>query len=137
MSNLNMLKRQHRDVLTIINNIETLIMNDNLAVYAKDISYNLNILAGKLKMHLISEDKFLYPQLMNSNKEDVWNIAHAFNYEMGSVSESFASFVQRYNVPDKILNNKEGFIAESKIIFDIIKNRIDKEDHKLYPLIEN
>lgn len=136
MSNLNMLKRQHRDVLTIINNIETLIMNDNLAVYAKDISYNLNILAGKLKMHLISEDKFLYPQLMNSNKEDVWNIAHAFNYEMGSVSESFASFVQRYNVPDKILNNKEGFIAESKIIFDMIKNRIDKEDNKLYPLLE-
>lgn len=136
MNNLNMLKRQHREVLTIISNIETLIMNDNLAVYAKDISYNLNILAGKLKMHLISEDKFLYPQLMNSNKEDVWNIAHAFNYEMGSVSESFASFVQRYNVPDKILNNKEGFIAESKIIFDMIKNRIDKEDNKLYPLLE-
>jgi len=135
MSNLDMLKRQHKDILAVINNIEKLIANNSLDTDAKDISYNLNILSGKLKIHLISEDKFLYPQLMNSNNENIWNTAHAFNYEMGSVAESFASFVQRYNVPGKILNNKEGFIAESKIIFDMIKNRINKEDNKLYPLI--
>lgn len=137
MSNLDMLKRQHKDILAVISNIEKLIANGNLDNNAKEISYNLNTLSGKLKIHLLSEDKFLYPQLMNSSKEDVWNTAHAFNYEMGSVAESFASFVQRYNVPGKILNNKEGFIAESKIIFDMIRNRIDKEDHKLYPLIQN
>lgn len=136
MSDLNMLKRQHGDVLTIINNIEGLIANGNLAKDANDISYNINILSGKLKIHLISEDKFLYPRLMNNGKDDIKNTAQAFYNEMGSVADMLASFVKKYNISSKILHDEEGFIKESTKVLNLIHNRISKEDSKLYPLLE-
>jgi len=136
MSNLNMLKRQHSEVLSIIDNIEAQIMNGDLSARVKNISYNINILAGKLKMHLVSEDKYLYPNLMNNSTEKIRSTARAFNTEMGSLFDVFTSFVQKYNTPNKILNNKENFHNESKKIFRMIKDRIGKEDRELYPLID-
>ena len=137
MSNLNMLKRQHSEVLTIIDNIENLIMDGDLDANAKEISSNMNMMAGKLKMHLMSEDKFLYPNLMKSNRVEVRNIAQTFNNEMGNVSDMFTDFVQKHNTATKILQNKESFLMESKKIFKIIKDRISKEDCELYPLLED
>ncbi|SHI76192.1 hemerythrin domain-containing protein [Lutispora thermophila] len=136
MSNLNMLKRQHGEVLTIINNIKNLMDNGNLDKNVNNISFNINILAGKLKMHLISEDKFLYPQLMNNDKEDIRDTAYNFYNEMGSVADILTSFVKKYNVPGKILQSKEDFITESRKVLNLIQNRINKEDKKLYPLLE-
>lgn len=137
MSNLNMLKRQHSEVLTIIDNIENLIMDGDLDANAKEISSNMNMMAGKLKMHLMSEDKFLYPNLMKSNRVEVRNIAQTFNNEMGNVSDMFTDFVQKHNTATKFLQNKESFLMESKKIFKIIKDRISKEDCELYPLLED
>jgi len=131
-----MLKRQHGEVLTIINNIKNLMDNGNLDKNVNNISFNINILAGKLKMHLISEDKFLYPQLMNNDKEDIRDTAYNFYNEMGSVADILTSFVKKYNVPGKILQSKEDFITESRKVLNLIQNRINKEDKKLYPLLE-
>lgn len=131
-----MLRKQHTEVLEIMSNIDTLIKKDNLDTSAKDIAYNINALAGKLKMHLMSEDKFLYPNLVSSNSEDIKHTAQTFHNEMGDVAEIFTSFVQKYNVPSKILQNRETFHMESKEVFSLVTARINKEDIKLYPLLE-
>ena len=137
MSNLSMLRKQHTEVFEIMNNIDTLTKKGDLDIIAKDIAYNINALSGKLKMHLMSEDKFLYPTLVNSNSKDIRNTAQIFYNEMGDVAETFTSFVQKYNVPSKILQNKETFHMESKKVFTLVMARINKEDSKLYPLLEN
>lgn len=137
MSNLAMLKRQHTEVLEIMNTIETLIRKGDLETTANAIAYNINALSGKLKMHLMSEDKFLYPDLMNSNNKDIKNTAQILYDEMSGIAGIFTSFVQQYNVPSKILQNSEPFYMESKKIFSVISNRINKEDNKLYPLLED
>ena len=136
MSNLTMLRKQHTEVLEIMSNIDTLIKKGNFDIIAKDIAYNINALAGKLKMHLMSEDKFLYPNLVNSNSNDIKHTAQTFYNEMGDVAEIFTSFVQKYNVPSKILQNREAFHMESKEVFNLVISRINKEDIKLYPLLE-
>ena len=136
MSNLTNLKRQHKEVLLLIKNIETLSLND-LELFAKDIAYNINALSGKLKMHLVSEDKYLYPDLMNSHNKVVKETAQKFSDEMGDLASLFQSFVCKFNVPSKILQNKKLFINDSKRILDIIKRRIKNEDKMLYPLIEH
>ncbi len=136
MNNLVMLRKQHTEVLEIMSNIDTLIKKNALDTMAKDIAYNINTLSGKLKMHLMSEDKFLYPNLVNSDSKDIKDIAHTFYNEMGDVAEIFTSFVQKYNVPSKILQNRETFHIESKEVFHLVTARINKEDIKLYPLLE-
>ena len=91
----------------------------------------------KLKMHLLSEDKYLYPDLMNSHNKVVKETAQKFSDEMGDLANSFQSFVYQFNIPSKILQDENLFINDSKRIFDIIKKRIKSEDKMLYPLLEH
>lgn len=104
---------------------------------ANDIAFHINALSGKLKMHLMSEDKFLYPALMHSNRQEVRDTAKDFNHEMGGLAELFNSFVQQYNTLFKILQNKNSFLTDSKKIFSLIEERIRREDGKLYPSAED
>jgi len=129
------LKRQHTEVLSLIRNIETL-SSGNIDAAAKDVAYNINALSGKMKMHLLSEDQFLYPGLMNSSDIQIKETARRFSEEMGGLAGAFQSFVKQYNVPFRITNQKDDFLTESKKVFGLIKERIENEDRKLYPLIE-
>ena len=113
MSNLTNLKRQHKEVLSLIEDIETLSLK-GLELFAKDIAYNINALSGKLKMHLLSEDKYLYPDLMNSHNKVVKETAQNFSDEMGDLANSFQSFVYLFNIPSKILQDENLFINDSK-----------------------
>lgn len=136
MSNLEMLKKQHGEIHELIENINALISADS-ELKANDIAFHINALSGKLKMHLMSEDKFLYPALMNSSRQEVRDTANKFNHEMGGLAELFGSFVQQYNIPFKILHSKNSFLTDSKKMFSLIEERIRREDGKLYPLAED
>ncbi|MDD4509789.1 MULTISPECIES: hemerythrin domain-containing protein [Caproicibacterium] len=133
--NISDLKRQHTEILSLIASIETL-SAENIDSAAKDIVYNINTLSGKMKMHLLSEDQFLYPSLMNSSDKRIKETACKFSEEMGGLAGAFQPFVKQYNVPSGITQQKDNFSAESKKVFGLIKERIENEDRKLYPLIE-
>jgi Hemerythrin HHE cation binding domain. len=60
MKNLDILIRQHEEMLTIIKAIETAAQTSQ-EDKAEEIAYNMNALSGKMKMHLLKEDQFLYP----------------------------------------------------------------------------
>lgn len=137
MSNLDLLRKQHEEILGIMSTIENLLKKGDLDNSAKDIAFGINTLAGKLKMHLMSEDQFLYPELMNSSDSNLKNTAQRFNSEMGQLADVFAKFVQGYNVPAKILNNKSSFIADIKNVVHAVTTRINKEENKLYPLMRS
>lgn len=141
MSNLDMLKKQHEEVLALMKTI-TVLIADHPEEKSKEIAFNINALSGKLKMHLMSEDQFLYPSLMQSGNslmqsgnQTIRNTAQTFNHEMGNLAELFRSFAQKYNTPSKIIQDKIHFITESQKIFQLIEERIKNEDVKLYPLI--
>jgi iron-sulfur cluster repair protein YtfE (RIC family) len=135
LGNLDMLKKQHSEVLTMMKNIDTL-MIAGPKERANEIAFNINALSGKLKMHLMSEDKFLYPMLMQNSCKEVRNTANEFNREMGGLAELFSAFVQQYNTSFKILQRMDSFLTDSKKIFSLIEERIRREDGKLYSLAE-
>lgn len=135
MSNLDMLEKQHEEVSILIHNINHL-ASKGLEDNAKEIAFQINALSGKLKMHLMSEDKFLYPSLTQSSNSTIRNIANAFQKEMGSLAELFLVFSQKYNIAMKITENKVSFLSESKQIFEKIESRMKKEDIHLYPLLK-
>lgn len=136
LNNLSMLKRQHSEMLEIINNINVLLKKSKLDDVIGDITYNINNLAGKSKIHMMSEDEFLYPSLISSNYEDIKNIAKSFHSEMGNINELFISFVKRYNIPSKIRENSNAFTEDANKILKLMADRINKENNELYPLIE-
>ncbi|QIB69537.1 hemerythrin domain-containing protein [Aminipila butyrica] len=135
MSDMSNLKRQHVEMLEVLGQIRGL-KEKNLEDTAQDLSFNINSLAGKLKMHLLSEDQFLYPKLMKSEDTAVKGTSQKFFQEMGGLAEVFQDFVQKYNIPFKILQNKEQFLKESEQVFKAVEDRIQREDKNLYPLAE-
>lgn len=57
-----------------------------------DITTHINKLAGKLKIHLSSEDKFLYPNLLNGDDNKLKNLANSYINEMGGISDTFTNY---------------------------------------------
>jgi len=134
---MGMLKRQHEDIFNIIRGIKAIIQQGNMERDAADIASQINTLAGKLRIHLISEDEFMYPFLLNSENSELKNIAREFIDEMGNISNEFMEYKNRYNTKSKILNDKSKFLVETESIFKALENRIEKENKFLYPLIKS
>ena len=134
--NIDNLERQHKEIWTIFLAIEKIINLKNINNEIDELVRNINVLAGKLNIHIISEDKFLYPKLMESNDLQIKNIAIKYYDEMGHISNTFKNFKNKFNTKNKITNNMQEFEKEAKNMFKTLRERLEKEDNSLYPKIK-
>ncbi len=132
---LETLKRQHEEIAEIISDIKSDIDQKDIAKEALEISSKISNLAGKLKVHLNTEDQYMYPQLLKSSNSEVQTTAQAYIDEMGTISTEFMAYKDRFNTRTKITNEINLFVSESKRIFSLLQQRIAKEDSNLYQQI--
>ncbi|KRQ85763.1 hypothetical protein ABG79_02464 [Caloramator mitchellensis] len=136
MTNINNLERQHAEIRELITNISRSVdykpLEENIDIIVKYI----NTLAGKITIHMNTEDNFLYPALLNSNNEQIRIIAKEYKQEMGNISNLFNLYKNKFNTKSKILNNIETFSKETIDILSLLQKRIEKEDKNLYPKIK-
>ncbi|WP_123052900.1 hemerythrin domain-containing protein [Clostridium sp. JN-1] len=135
MSNIENLKRQHKDIRKEMDNIDAIINKRDYENYLDDFVMYVNNLAGKLNVHLNSEDKFLYPDLINEKDLELKNIANRYIHEMGDISKKFMEYKNKFNTKSKINEKLDEFVPQTKIIISQIKNRISREENELYKLI--
>lgn len=136
MLNVENLRRQHLDVLQIVEDIDFLIKENDFEAKANDIARNVNLLAGKLNIHLGTEDKFMYPRLRASSDDNLRKLAEEYSSEMGHIFKSFTEYKEKYNTRTKILGATENFKKETAEVFKVLKKRMSKEDKELYNLIQ-
>ncbi|QGU95892.1 hemerythrin domain-containing protein [Clostridium bovifaecis] len=129
------LKRQHIEIGELIESINKLIKQNNIENDANEIAKNINILSGKVKIHLDSEDKFLYPDLLREGNDKIKSISKSYVNEMGNIAAVFMDYKNRFNTKSKILGNTDGFKKETCNVLKVLTNRLQKEDRELYPLI--
>lgn len=134
--NISNLERQHTEIKELFKKIENYIKSTNLEDKIDDTVWDINTLAGKLNIHMKTEDKFLYPELIKSNNDKLKKIATEYSEEMGNIHSIFTEYKNNFNTKNKILANKEEFIKESQKVLNLLVNRIQKEDLKLYPEIK-
>ncbi len=127
------LARQHNELYKLLAQMKSL--GYNIESNADKIALNINLLAGKINIHLQSEDKYLYSLLLNSQHTEVRKIAKDFIAEMGHIAKTFNEFKIKFNTKNKILNNINEFKLEYPKIMNAISNRLNKEDKKLYVLL--
>ncbi|GAA0863908.1 hemerythrin domain-containing protein [Paraclostridium tenue] len=127
------LARQHNELYKLLAEMKSL--GYNIESNADKIALNINLLAGKINIHLQSEDKYLYSLLLNSQHTEVRKIARDFIAEMGHIAKTFNEFKVKFNTKNKILNNINEFKLEYPKIMNAISNRLNKEDKKLYVLL--
>jgi hemerythrin-like domain-containing protein len=136
MNKLNQLKKQHGDIIELLNKTKGMINKiDDSSVQMK-IAKNISKLAGILKIHLMSEDRNLYPSFTKSSNTDLQNKAKKYIDEMGDLSSIYMDFKDKYNTQSKINNSLSQFKSEVPKVFSAIETRIKKEDTDLYVLAE-
>ena len=134
--NIDNLMREHKGIFEEINYINESISNKKFESDLLDITTHINKLAGKLKIHLSSEDKFLYPNLLNGDDNKLKNLANSYINEMGGISDIFTNYKNKFNTKSKIISEgNEVFISETQKILQAIEKRISKEETELYKLI--
>lgn len=135
--NIENLKRQHSEIMDIFNEVKGYIKNGTIEGHLDEIVKGLNTISGKLKIHLLNEDRYLYPKLLNSNDIKHNNFGKKYIDEMMEVTNLFSNFKIKYNTSSKIKSDIQGFIKETNAIYQVLLNRIDREERELYKLIKD
>ena len=92
-------------------------------------------LRDTLVRHLKCEDWALYPRLRASGVADLVRLTRAFELEMGDLADEFVAYDAKWTA-DRVATDRAGFCRETKIIFDLLQLRIEREEHELYPLAD-
>jgi len=135
MRNLDKFIRQHKEVKEELDFIDININKSNYENNFNEIALHINKLSGKLIIHLGSEDKFLYPDLLKGDNLKLKNMAQEYIDEMGDIADKFTEYKNKYNTKGKILSNEGTFIEDTKKIVSQIRIRMRKEEDGLYNLI--
>lgn len=130
------LLRQHDEILGLVDEIIRVIDSNKVEEDINSLVRNINTMSGKLKIHLSSEDKYLYPKLLNSENLKLKDFGKKYYDEMKDVTKSYEDYKYRFNTGTKIKNNIELFKKETKIVFKVLTERIERENKELYPLID-
>lgn len=132
MINYDNLNRQHATIMNEIDFIENELNKGKISINISDTALHISKLAGLLKIHLLEEDKFLYPNLLNNSDEEMKKLTEGYNQEMGNIAEDYTVYKNSYNVASKISKDLDQFVIDSKRILKILKERMSKEDKELY-----
>ena len=127
-------QEQHNELVQIVTEISGYLEGTKAQDNAKTVSSLLNRLTGKLKIHLRMEDTVLYPKMIESSHDEASKIAKQFQDEMGDLSKAYLDYAGKWNAPQKIEVDSDGFITETKAVFAALAKRIERENNDLYPL---
>lgn len=93
-------------------------------------------LGERVRRHLAEEDRGLYPTLLINDDPDVKSIAWGFLSSENPLRQSFDDYYSRW-LKGSDRDYDEEFLAETYSVFEMVADRIDKEEEVLIPkLIE-
>lgn len=127
---------QHQRIWEELSLLKTLCKKQDLEQTAAEIALHISSLAGKLKIHLSSEDQFLYPSFLHSSDSKLVTMANEYQKEMGNLLTVFTEFKDKYNTKLKILSEKASFYGEADKIIGAIETRMQKEEKGLYQQVK-
>lgn len=100
---------------------------------ATDIAKTISAMKGRIKHHLESEDKVLYPKLANCDNAELATLGKQYQNEMAGLAEAFEEFSNKWTVADNLSTNPEGFKHDANIVLKGLFERIHRENKELYP----
>lgn len=129
------LKRQHKEVIEMVDAVLENIKRNTVEENISDVVRSINTISGKLKIHLLNEDKHLYPKISKSSDPSLNAFGRKYSQEMDGFTKAYEEYKFKYNTSNKIKSDVSKFEKDSKDIFKVLMNRIDREEKELYPLL--
>jgi hemerythrin-like domain-containing protein len=138
MQTLDGYRQSHSELRQMIDDLRAIMTRDQLKIRpnAKTAYELLCDLGEKMKGHLAEEDKRLYPTLLIHEDPRVKSIAWGFISGEKPLRKGFDDYYKRW-LKDCDFQFTEEFLEETNEVFDMISQRIDREEQVLLPkLIE-
>lgn len=123
---------KHEAIKQTLSEIRTL--SSSVSDNAEKIAGAVGRLSAIVQMHLASEDKFLYPDLLSKTSGVERKIAEKYMEEMKGIEKSFSAFASKYRTTSAVKDESAQFLAEMSNIENALTKRMDREEKELYPL---
>ena len=136
MARMDNFRRQHGEVLQVIQEITGKLDPDWDNAEATQVSSLVANLLGKLKIHLAMEDDALYPELLQHPEQKVRDLATKYVNEMGSLKSEVDALRKKWGSASAIQADPTSFIRELQWLFAALRERVKKENDELYPLVD-
>ena len=131
-----MLKKQHDFILDLAGEINQALENLNSEIDVARLQKLLARFDNILKIHLQSEDNFLYPMMQASSDAEISATATRFNEEMGGLLSAYLDFADRWSSARAIFDDRAAFRNDWDGLCEALALRIERENGELYPLAD-
>lgn len=124
----------HTDLRQMIDDLRSLLTTEQLRIRpnAKTAYELLCDLGERVRQHLAEEDCGLYPRLLIHEDPNVKSIAWRFISAEKPLRQTFDDYYSRW-LKTCDFNFSEEFLAETRGVFDMVGERIDREEQVLLP----
>ncbi len=129
-------RSQHDELVAIVTSLTKNLTPEYVKANASPIKEALNILAGKVGIHLALEDQALYPRLLAHDNQTLRAQAQKFKDEMGGIRTTFDAYIKRWATSILIMNGADSFISDTNNLISVLGDRISRENDGLYTLID-
>lgn len=137
MFETNLYRIQHQKLLSMLEELRTLLDVSTLATNASRARSLLSQLASALSVHLYLEDTELYPQILNNRDPAIRGKAGAYKDEMGDLMVVFKAYLGSYHSTEQIQAAPVAFVEDTQGIFQALLKRITAEEADLFVMLES
>ncbi len=127
--------KQHDELVDTVGKISQYLEVHKLKNNLGEVQNHLSILSRTLNAHLLMEDRGLYPVMLEHGNITAKELARLYIDEMGGLKNAFVEYIINWK-ENRIADDPEKFIDETKSIFNLLANRVEKENTILYPFVE-
>ncbi|MGE5153458.1 MAG: hemerythrin domain-containing protein [Bdellovibrio bacteriovorus] len=134
MHTLDSYRGTHAELRQMIDDLRSIMSMEQLRIRpnAKTAYELLCDLGEKVRRHLAEEDRSLYPSLLIHEDPKVKSIAWGFISGEKPLRKTFDDYHKRW-LKNCDFNFTEDFLAETHEVFDMVSQRIEREEQVLFP----
>jgi hypothetical protein len=134
MQTLDTYRSTHSELRQMIEDLRSILTKEQLRIRpnAKTAYELLCDLGEKVRRHLANEDRSLYPSLLIHEDPKVKSIAWGFISGEKPLRKTFDEYHKRW-LKNCEFNFSDEFLAETLEVFDMVGQRIEREEQVLLP----
>lgn len=133
MPSTRLFREQHEELKRLMESLRPQLNETPLSAMALQ---SFKTYAHTLREHLAMEDRGIYPRLLAHGAEQVRLMAQIYQAEMGSLGRDFDALARQWDHQAQTAVVAPALIQEVKDMLDRLEQRMDREDHGLYALVD-
>ena len=130
---------KQNDKITELTNVLTFLLSDRALYDTQVISDLFFELVREVEDHLKTQDKFVYRILLATPDQKVRNLSNKFMSGGVEIKRVFSEYLKtwcgRKKCKQLFIKDHVVFVRETEEMFELILNRIQDEQEKLFPML--